>query len=211
MDKYTETFNTWNSVAGLYAGKFMDLDLYDDTYDAFAAAIAKEDARILELGCGPGNITRYLLNRNPSWQIEAVDMAPNMIALAEKLNTRARFRVMDVRNISMIATAGTYNGIICGFCIPYLDQGEVEKLIGDAYRLLAPGGILYCSFEEGDYEQSGFLTGSSGDRVYFYYYAATELAEMIRHGSFRLTDTFSKAYINNDESVATHVIMIARK
>lgn len=33
MDKYKETFETWNNVASMYHDKFMDLDLYNDTYD----------------------------------------------------------------------------------------------------------------------------------------------------------------------------------
>ena len=32
-DKYTETFETWDKVAKLYQDLFMDLNLYDDTYD----------------------------------------------------------------------------------------------------------------------------------------------------------------------------------
>lgn len=39
----------------------MDLDLYNDTYDAFCQAVYKPGARIFEIGCGPGNITRYVL------------------------------------------------------------------------------------------------------------------------------------------------------
>lgn len=32
MDRYTETFETWNKVASLYQDRFMDLDLCNDTY-----------------------------------------------------------------------------------------------------------------------------------------------------------------------------------
>ena len=53
MDRYQETFNTWNKVAKLYQDKFMDLDLYDDTYDTFCEAVNIENATILEIGCGP--------------------------------------------------------------------------------------------------------------------------------------------------------------
>lgn len=31
---YQETFETWNKIAGLYEEKFMDLDLYNQSYDA---------------------------------------------------------------------------------------------------------------------------------------------------------------------------------
>ena len=54
MDSYKETFETWNKIAVLYQDKFMDLDLYDDTYDAFCEQIAKINPTILEIGCGHG-------------------------------------------------------------------------------------------------------------------------------------------------------------
>ena len=63
MDKYRETFETWNKVAQLYEDKFMDLDLYNDTYDQFCELLLKKNASILEIGCGPGNITKYLLSK----------------------------------------------------------------------------------------------------------------------------------------------------
>ena len=33
MDRYTETFETWNKIATQYQDKFMQLDLYNYTYD----------------------------------------------------------------------------------------------------------------------------------------------------------------------------------
>ena len=41
----------------------MDLDLYDDTYDTFCGEVNIENAAILEIGGGPGNITKYLINK----------------------------------------------------------------------------------------------------------------------------------------------------
>ncbi|MBD3580922.1 hypothetical protein [Flavobacterium selenitireducens] len=49
--------DTFEYNALLYQTKYMDLDLYDDTYDAFLAELP-HGAKLLELGCGPGNITR---------------------------------------------------------------------------------------------------------------------------------------------------------
>ncbi len=36
--------------------------------------------------------------------------------------------------------------------------------------MLNENGMLYLSFVEGNYENSTYLTGSTGDRTYFYYY-----------------------------------------
>ena len=90
MDNYQETFETWNKLASLYQDKFMDLELYNESYDAFCNSIAKENANILEIGCGPGNITKYLLLKRPNYQIYGIDVAPNMIELARQNNPTAK-------------------------------------------------------------------------------------------------------------------------
>jgi 2-polyprenyl-3-methyl-5-hydroxy-6-metoxy-1,4-benzoquinol methylase len=59
MDRYKETFATWNKIASIYQDKFMELELYNDTYDFICSSIDKPKAKLLEIGCGPGNITKY--------------------------------------------------------------------------------------------------------------------------------------------------------
>ncbi len=49
-DRYRETFETWDKVATLYQEKFMNLDLYNATYDFIGNSIASENAKILEIG-----------------------------------------------------------------------------------------------------------------------------------------------------------------
>lgn len=113
MDNYQITFQTWNKIADLYQEKFMDLDLYNDSYDLFCKQIKVHQAHILEIGCGPGNITKYLLEKRPDFQLLGTDIAPNMIVLAKKNNPTAEFQVMDARHIHQLSQK--YDGIICGF------------------------------------------------------------------------------------------------
>ena len=145
----------------------MDLDLYNDTYDYICDLIEKPKARLLEIGCGPGNITKYLLSKHPDFDIFGIDIAPNMVKLAERNNPTATFAVMDSREISKLNTK--YNGIIAGFCLPYLSQAESGKLIVDSYDLLNQNGFIYLSFVEGNPDDSDFKIGSGG-RVYFYFH-----------------------------------------
>ena len=129
MNRYKETFETWNKVALLYQDKFMDLDLYNETYDFVCNSIIKNKAKILEIGCGPGNITKYLLAKRPDFDIYGIDIVPNMIELAKRNNPTANFSIMDCRKISTLTTK--FDGIICGFCLPYLSQTESAKLVAD--------------------------------------------------------------------------------
>jgi 2-polyprenyl-3-methyl-5-hydroxy-6-metoxy-1,4-benzoquinol methylase len=209
MDKYNETFETWNKVASLYQDKFMHLHLYNDTYDFICNSIVKDKANILEVGCGPGNITRYLLSKRPDFTIFGIDIAPNMIELAKKNNPQASFDILDIRNISEIKTK--YDGIVCGFCLPYLSETDSEKLIFDANNLLNETGLIYISFVEGDPNKSHFQTASSGGRSYFYFHNLDTLKSQLIDHSFEELKIVRIEYRKSETEQEIHTIITARK
>lgn len=209
MDRYKETFETWNKVAELYQDKFMDLDLYNDTYDFICSSLNKSGSKILEIGCGPGNITKYLLSKRPDFNIFGIDIAPNMIALAKKNNPTASFTIMDSRQISVLKK--NYDGIVCGFCLPYLSQTDSIKLISDCYKLLNENGLIYLSFVEGDPNNSNFKVGSSGDRTYFYFHSLNELTQQLYKNDFEEIRTFKVEYKKTENEYEIHTILTAKK
>ncbi len=208
MDASRETLETWNKNASLYQDKFMDLDLYNETYDYVCKSLT-DKAEVLDIGCGPGNITRYLLSKRPDLNIYGIDIAFNMISLAKKNNPTANFSVMDCRQTSQLTTK--FDGIICGFCLPYLSQTESTKLIFDAYNLLTKDGLIYLSFVEGDPNKSGFQVGSSGDRAYFYYHTLEHLKIQLAENEFEDPTIFEVGYEKSKSQIDIHTILIARK
>lgn len=74
MDKYQVTFETWNKIAALYQEKFMTIDLYNDSFDQLCELLPLKNAKLLKVGCGPGNITQYLLSKGPDIKIIATDV-----------------------------------------------------------------------------------------------------------------------------------------
>jgi SAM-dependent methyltransferase len=208
-DSYKITFETWNRIAEIYQEKFMNLDLYDDTYDFFCTSIEKRFPKVLEIGCGPGNITRYLFSKRPDMVVEGIDIAPNMIELAKKNNPAAEFKVMDCRELNHLS--GKYNAIICGFCMPYLSKKDSAKLINDCGNLLETGGIFYFSVIEGKYENSGYEEGSTGDKSYVYYYNENQLIDELAMNKLELLNLSRKEYPKTKDTISSHLIFIARK
>lgn len=208
MDRYKETFDTWNNVAAIYQDKFMDLDLYNDTYDYICNSVTKQKAKLLEIGCGPGNITKYLLIQRPDFDIFGIDIAPNMIELANKNNPTANFAVMDSRKIRSLDKK--YDGIISGFCLPYLSQTESKELISNAYNLLNDNGLLYLSFVEGDPDKSDFKVGSGG-RVYFNFHNLDDLKTQLIKTKFDDIKTFRVKYKTSETEFDIHTILTAKK
>ncbi|MEO7175580.1 MAG: class I SAM-dependent methyltransferase [Saprospiraceae bacterium] len=204
-----ESAETWNKIASLYESKFMDLDLYNVTYDMFCEALRSANCKVLEIGCGPGNIARYLLQQRPELSILGIDLAPNMITLAAKNNPSAEFRAMDCRDISSLEDK--YDGIICGFCLPYLSEDEMNKLLANCHDLLSPQGILYLSFVEGDPQDSGYKTGSSGDRTYFYFYTIEQIKSALLNNGFESIEAIMVNYPRGEDTIEEHTILLCRK
>lgn len=209
MDHQKETLQTWNKIATLYEDKFMHLALYNDTYDELLESLPKTQASVLDIGCGPGNITQYLLRKRKDLKMLGIDMSENMIELARKNNPTAEFIVMDGRHISQIDKK--FDAIVCGFCVPYLSERDCQKLIADCYDLLNESGVLYLSFVYGPYENSGFLTGSTGDSTFFYYHTTENMMKMLTTQQWHTDRVISKNYVKTDGTNETHVIIISRK
>ncbi|MEO8117124.1 MAG: class I SAM-dependent methyltransferase [Bacteroidota bacterium] len=209
MDKYKETFETWNKVAALYQDKFMHLEIYNETYDFICSSLNKPNSKILEIGCGPGNIVKYLLSKRPDFDIFGIDIAPNMVELAKRNNPTASFAIMDSRQINEIRTK--FDGIICGFCLPYLSQTDSRKLITDSYNLLNENGLIYISFVEGEPGKSGFQFSSSGDRTYFYFHSLTDLKEQLEKNNYIDIRVFKIVYKKSANENENQTILTAIK
>ena len=208
MDKYEITVDTFNKLAGKYQEKYMDFEFYFDTYDTFCDLISNDKAAIFEIGCGPGNIAKYLLTKRPDFKIEGIDLAPNMVELARANNPKASFHVLDSRDISSVNKK--FDAVMCGFCTPYLSKEDVAKLIIDIRALLKADGILYLSTMEDDYEKSDFQTSSDGDRVYIHYHKFDFLKLHLDANRFRIVDIKRKAFPVENGTPATDLFVFAQ-
>ncbi|MBP9213697.1 MAG: class I SAM-dependent methyltransferase [Chitinophagaceae bacterium] len=209
MNPYQETFDTWNKVAQLYEDKFMHLTIYNESYDFVCKHLQHLNSKLLEVGCGPGNITKYLLTQKPDFDILGIDIAPNMIQLAEQNNPTATFKVLDALKIHELNDL--FDAIIVGFCLPYFAPMDAEHFIKNAYSALNKKGVLYLSFVEGNPINSGYQTASSGDRTYFYYYHLNDLEKLLSSNQFKLLKTFHVEYEKSNNEKEIHTVLIAEK
>jgi len=202
--------NIFNNYAKQYQDKFMNFELHNDGFDIFCEMIETKNASVLEIGCGPGNITKYLLNKRPDFKLLGIDIAPNMIKLAKKNNPSAKFKEMDCKLISNIDLK--FDAILCGFTLPYLNKEEVLQLIEDASVLLKSNGVLYLSTMEDSYKKSNYLASSSNKNtgLFTYYHEVEYLSEFLQKNNFKITNTIRKDYPEpKDESI--DLIVIAKK
>lgn len=116
---------------------------------------------------------------------------------------------MDNRHLDNIKTK--YDGIICGFCSPYLSQNDCVKVISNCYKLLKENGLIYLSFVEGDPSISDFQITSTGDRCYFYYFNLDELKKKLIESNVDNLKIFKVQYKKSESETKIHTILIANK
>jgi len=149
--------------------------------------------------------------RFPESQITAIDLAPKMIEIARKELPEVDFRVMDVRDISILPEK--FDAVMCSFCLPFLSKTDAEKLIADCADRLNPGGAFYLSTMEGDETRAGFeMTSFSGNaEIYFNYHRQTDLEAVLQQYGFELIQAKRQDYTEPDGSLTTDLVFIGVK
>jgi 2-polyprenyl-3-methyl-5-hydroxy-6-metoxy-1,4-benzoquinol methylase len=208
MDHSQKAVEVFNKLADGYQEKFMDVSLYHNSLNVFCAALKNENASILELACGPGNITKYLLNQHPDYNILGTDLAPNMIALAKTNNPSADFQLMDCKAINSLNKK--FDGLVCGFGLPYLSKAEAIQFIKDSKNHLHKNGVLYISTMEDENSKSGLKTGSTGDQMFQNFHEADYLTQALEENAFNIIHLERNEYLHNNEKT-TDLIIIAQK
>jgi cyclopropane fatty-acyl-phospholipid synthase-like methyltransferase len=188
----------------------MDLDLYKDTFEHLLKHLPQE-ASLVELGCGPGNVVKYIKSKRQDLHFVGIDLAPEMIKAAQKENPGEEFRVLDIRNAGEIH--GRFDAVIAAFCIPYLSFDDLPDLFSNMRRLTSEKGIIYLSCMEGAEERSGFeKTSFTGqDELYINYYPRNKIESLMKKYDFEIVKFYTKDYLEADGSTTTDLIYIARK
>lgn len=117
----------------------------DERGRPFAELIARVRAEaprtVVDLGCGPGNLTVTLLDRWPTATVHGVDSSAEMIAVARELAVeRLRFEVADLRDWITATSPASVDVIVSNATLQWLpDQLD---LLPELVERLRPGGWL---------------------------------------------------------------------
>lgn len=141
------TADYYDEHATTYAEATIGLDMAD-LYQPFLHRLPV-NARILDAGCGPGRDTKAF--ENMGYTVSAFDASGEMVALARKHGCsevhHATFKEFSTPNFGM-----RYHGVWACASLLHVPLTELASTMEKLGGWLLPGGVLYCSFKEGQGE-----------------------------------------------------------
>ena len=99
---------------------------------------AEPGQRVLDLGCGPGDVLDHL----PDVDYVGIDINPRYVRAAQtRFGQRGTFRHEDVAD-TVVRDAGSFDIVMANGLLHHLTDDEVRQLLTLAQRALKPGGRL---------------------------------------------------------------------
>ncbi|MFS8148701.1 class I SAM-dependent methyltransferase [Rhizobium sp. BR 249] len=156
--------------AEIYANRTRDLP--KDELDAFLARLAP-GAAILELGCGGGQDSAYMLSQG--FDVTPTDGSAELARQAE-----ARIgRPVKVMLFQDLDAENAYDGAWAHASLLHVPRPELPDVFARIRRALRPGGLLHATFKAGDAE------GHDGLGRYYNYPSADWLSDLLTKGGWR--------------------------
>jgi SAM-dependent methyltransferase len=131
----------YDTVASEYADKFKD-EMDDKPADrSYLDRLAKEVGAlgpICDMGCGPGQIARYLHRQGV--QTLGVDLSPKMVEEAGRLNPEIHFHQGNM--LALPDAENSWGGIAAFYSIIHIPHEQIVDALLELKRVLRPGGVL---------------------------------------------------------------------
>lgn len=140
--------DSYDRVADEYAarlfGELRHKPLDRRLLDRFAADVAGR-GDVCDMGCGPGQVARYL--RDAGLAVFGLDLSPRMIAEARRLSPDIPFREGNM--LALDLPNGALAGIAAFYAIVNIAPDVLPAVFGEMTRVLRPDGLLLLAFHAG--------------------------------------------------------------
>lgn len=114
-------------------------------FDQLLAALPPE-ARVLEVGCGPGGLWRENLDRlPPGWHFTLTDLSPGMIAAARAAlaGHEAHFTFAEADVQALAYPAAAFDAVVASYMLYHVP--DRPRAMAAIARVLRPGGQLFAT------------------------------------------------------------------
>ena len=210
-EKISDVQASYDTVADVYVRHVYDelrhKPMDGQLLDRFADGV-RDTGLSCDLGCGPGQVARYLHERGV--EVCGVDLSPAMVDRARRLNPGIEFRTGDMTVLDV--PDEVWAGITAFYAIVNLPPADVVRALREMKRVLRPGGLLLLSFHVG--EEVSHLEELWGCAVSldFYFFRTEDVEGYMRSTGFEIEEVIEREpYAPEVEYPSRRAYIFARK
>lgn len=207
-----ELQSSYDRVAKDYAEQFrdeMDKKPFDRKMLDWLAEKVGGLGIVCDMGCGPGQIARYLHSQGT--KVCGVDLSPEMVRQAQGLNPDIAFQPGDMLNLADVAD-NSYGGIAAFYSIVHIPRAKVGRALQELKRVLRPQGVLLLAFHIG--QEIKHLDEWLGKEVSldFLFFETEEVKSYLADADFELEEVIERdPYSEAVEYQSRRTYIFARK
>ena len=140
---------TYGTVATTYADRLGD-ELGAQPFERWLLDRVAEhagDQPVIEVGCGPGQVTAYLAAAGAD--ATGLDLTPEMVEEARRRHPGVTYQVGDLRRLMRPATSDGWGAVLAWYSLIHLAPSELPDAVAALVRPIRPGGWLVLGMHAG--------------------------------------------------------------
>ena len=183
---YNSSLAAYNRLAPAYGLKDGVEVINEDLARSFVAMLPPH-GRVLDLGCGPGQYSRYFASQG--YDVEAVDNSPAMIEELHRrgASTKVTARCLDMRQLDY---NNSFVGVFALASLIHLRQEDLPAVLASIHAALVPGGAFLANFAISDqglrFERLTATDYAQSGRFFQHYKTIDIPRRMLEEAGFRI-------------------------
>lgn len=206
MNKSMIAVRTYDKIAQAYAKEFFS-DKIDFKHLNKFISLLPQGAKILDVGCGPGNYTKYLMEKG--FYVNGIDLSKGMIRVAKKMVPKGIFKIMDMRKLEY--SDQSFDGLCVAYSLYHISSKQALDVLKEFHRVLKSKGIIILMLQEGKGEGIIPEPLNPKEKMFFKYYQKDEIKNLLTKAKFETVYEAERAPRGGLELKQKKLFIIARK
>lgn len=150
-----------------WAKKRLGEPAYDNWLDKYEGLLReRRNDRILDLGCGNGADTKYLVGRG--YNVLSCDFADNALKNVKRFVKNSSVEKVDMMK-GLPFEDDSFGVVVADLSLHYFDSETTKKIISEIKRVLKPRGVLLARVvSSGNYQKPAEEIGDEIEKNYYW-------------------------------------------
>ncbi len=202
------TQSSYDRLAAEYARRMLtELDhkpLDRQLLDRFAAQVS---GLVCDLGCGPGQVARYLHDRGVN--ALGIDLSPAMVETASAAHPGIQFRQGDMRALPF--ADGSLAGVAAFYSLIHIPRAEVVAVLKEIHRVLQSAAPLLIAFHRGGEIRHFEELWGLPVQLDFIFFEREEMQDYLLEAGFIVDEIIERSPYPDVEAPTQRVYVFAHK